>query len=397
MVSADSIIIGLSLIVILSYLFGLLSRWSKIPSVLLLLGTGMLLRHVSSLLGFNFGVMNRFVEVFGVAGLIMIVLEASFDLRLSREKMKLIRSSFSSAASILIVSSLAVALILHYSIGIGFHTAWIYAVPFSIISSAIVIPSVGHFSEEKREFIVYESAFSDILGVLFFNYLTLDEAFTAGSAFSFGGSLLLILVASVVSSSFLFYLAAKLTTQIKFFLLLAILFLVYAVGHIFHLPSLVLVLVFGLVLSNFRLFVHPLWREVLDAGTLSQVVEQFRALTAETSFLIRTFFFILFGFSIELKSLANPRVVLIGTAILTVLLIIRSLYFRFAMKSSLLPEVLLMPRGLITILLFYSIPEKYSIPFFDQGILFYIIIGTSILMTLGLVLFKQELPRADEL
>ncbi len=395
--SADTIIIGLSLVIVLSYLFGLVSRWSKVPSVLLLLGTGMLLRYVSGFLGFNFGLMDRFVEVFGVAGLIMIVLEASLDLRLSGEKMKLIRSSFSSAAAVLIVSSLAVALILHISLRVPFHTAWVYAVPFSIISSAIVIPSIEHLSEHKREFIIYESSFSDILGVLFFDYLTLDSAFTASAAVSFAGSLVLIVVASLVSTSFLLYLAAKLATQVKFFLLLAILFLLYAVGHLFHLPSLVLVLVFGITLSNIDIVFRPIGKSLIRMGALKPIVEQFRALTAETSFLIRTFFFILFGFSIDLNSLASPRVVLIGTTILVVLIVIRMFYFKYVMKSNLLPEVLLMPRGLITILLFYSIPERFAIPFFDQGILFYIIIGTSILMTLGLVLFRQALPQPDEL
>ena len=47
----------------------------------------------------------------------------------------------------------------------------VYAVPLSIVSSAIVIPSVGSLMPEKKEFMIYEGTFSDILGIMFFYFL----------------------------------------------------------------------------------------------------------------------------------------------------------------------------------------------------------------------------------
>lgn len=49
-----------------------------------------------------------------------------------------------------------------------FRSALLYAVPFSIISSAIAIPSTRSMCRENREFVVYDTSFSDILGVVFF-------------------------------------------------------------------------------------------------------------------------------------------------------------------------------------------------------------------------------------
>ena len=50
----------------------------------------------------------------------------------------------------------------------------------------------------------------------------------------------------------------------------------------------------------------------------------------------------------------------------------------------------LIPRGLITILLFYSIPAEFQDPVFEPGILFLTIIFTSIIMTFSLLHQKWQ-------
>ena len=57
------------------------------------------------------------------------------------------------------------------------------------------------------------------------------------------------------------------------------------------------------------------------------------------------------------------------------------------------PSILLnylAPRGLITILLFYAIPENMVISQFDNGILLYIILATSSIMAWGMVRHKDK-------
>ena len=48
-----------------------------------------------------------------------------------------------------------------------------------------------------------------------------------------------------------------------------------------------------------------------------------------------------------------------------------------------------MPRGLVTILLFYSIPTQKSIGSFNEGILFFVVAVSSILMMIGLMFFSK--------
>ena len=45
------------------------------------------------------------------------------------------------------------------------------AIPLSIISSAIAIPSVKNITKSSKEFIIYESSLSDIFGVIFFDFI----------------------------------------------------------------------------------------------------------------------------------------------------------------------------------------------------------------------------------
>jgi len=388
--NSNLLLIFFSVIIISSYLFNLLGRWTRIPSVLLLIASGISLRYLFDVNDFDIKSINILVELFGNAGLIVIILEASLDLKLEVRKSKLIRSSFLSALFILIVSLVATASAVYYFLAVPFRTALVYALPLSVISSAIVIPSVEHLSESKKEFVTYESSLSDIFGVLLFNYLIFEEVFSISSYLNFFFSIIVILIASTLSTFLLLYLVSKLGTQLKLFLLIAILFLLYGIGKIYHFPSLFIILVFGLTLSNLRLLIHPRTKWIIDLDTLSPIILQFKSLTSEFSFLIRTFFFLLFGFTIDLSSLTNPDVLLLGSIILLVLLVVRYLYFRFIIKTEIFPEIFLMPRGLITILLFYSIPVQYQIPYFDKGVLFFVIIGTSLLMSLGLILFKPK-------
>ena len=46
----------------------------------------------------------------------------------------------------------------------------------------------------------------------------------------------------------------NITGHVKLFLLMAILLLLYAVGKMFHLSSLVMILIFGVILNNYKLF-----------------------------------------------------------------------------------------------------------------------------------------------
>jgi len=385
-----TIIILLSAIVVLSYLFTLLSRATRIPSVLLLIGTGVAIKYFTRYYGYVQQDVSYLVQILGAVGLIMIILEAALDLEINRGKLKLIRESFFSALIISLISAFGIGFLIQQWQGEPFEKAYLYAIPMSIISSAIVIPSTDHLPTFKKEFIIYESSFSDIIGILAFNYMVMQNTMTIASGLTFVGNIGLAVLVAAVASVLLTYILSKITINLKFFLLFAVLSIVYSMGEIIHLPSLLIVLVFGLILNNTQLVFRGGLKRIMISDNLDATLLQLKSITAETSFLIRTFFFILFGYTIRLNVLFEPQVWQIGSMIVILLLVIRYLYLRFILKANLFPELLLIPRGLVTILLFYSIPAEKTLSNFSVGILFFVIVVTSLLMMAGLLFFKQD-------
>src|SRR5690606_21896957 len=114
------------------------------------------------------------------------------------------------------------------------------------------------------------------------------------------------------------------------------------------------------------------------------------SITAESSFLIRTFFFILFGYSISLKFLDEEEVLIVGSMIVGALFVIRLLYLRFFVQTNVFPESFFLPRGLVTIVLFYKIPDNLKLSAFNEGILFFIILTTSLVMAAGMIFYKKK-------
>lgn len=387
---SNTILIILSSVIILSYLFGLISNKLLIPSVVLLIGTGMALQLGVQKLAIEVFVPKTLLETLGTIGLILIVFEGSLDLKLRKEKTRLIVNSFISAIIILLLTASIICAIFYYLHGGSIQQCLVYATPFAVISSAIAIPSVSKLTDSKKEFIVYESTFSDIIGIMFFNYVIADSITSAESFLQFILNLVVIILISGVSSFLLLFLIDKVQTKVKFFLVIALLVLIYGIGKIFHLPSLLLILIFGLLLNNLGLVIKGKMAEWLHLERLNEVTEQFKMLTEEMAFLIRTFFFLLLGFSINFNSIIQSEVLLFGSLILAVIIIIRFLSLKIISQINVFPEFLIAPRGLITVILFYSIPEKFLIPEFNEGLLFFLIIGSSILMMSGLLLAGTE-------
>src|SRR4051794_6224841 len=154
--STEWILILLGGVVVLSYLFSIISNYIKIPSVLLLLIAGIILREISTANEWHLPIPAWGVEFFGVIGLVMIVLEAGLDLKLGRQKIKVISSSFMAAFFILLFSIIAVTAVFYYWLHEPLRSCIVYAIPLSIMSSSIVIPSLHHLSNAKKEFLVYE-------------------------------------------------------------------------------------------------------------------------------------------------------------------------------------------------------------------------------------------------
>lgn len=383
-----NILIGISILIIFSYLFNLIAGQIKIPSVILLLLTGIGLQFLAKGTGYNFSQTKLPLELLGIIGLIFIVLEGSLDLKITRQKLPLVGKSFLSALLILIATTGIISWILIEFVKLPFSTALVYAVPLGVISSAIAIPSVGKLSEEKKEFIVYESTFSDIIGIMLFNYIVIGNITSGVSIASFFINLFIMLFVSAITTGLLLFLLNYTKSEIKFYLIFAILILIYSISKMFHLSSLLFILIFGLMLNNANLFIKGRLANYLHLEKLQSTTLELKLITSETAFIVRTFFFVLFGYSINLLLFKDSNVILIGSMITAAILLTRYIFLRFISKSNVFPGIFIAPRGLITIVLFYSIPQKFQTTDFNEGILFFVIIASSIMMMLGIMATK---------
>ena len=391
------LIIAFSGIVILSFFFNVLAKRTNVPSVLMLIALGMGLRSIMGVYGIidEDLKLDTILEVLGNVGLVMIVLEAALDLELKREKLGIILRSFLVANIGIVGSMFGLGLFFMYIFpSIDLYTAVVYATPLSIMSSAIIIPSVGRLTGKKKEFMVYESTFSDILGIMVFYFMIGAESGT-GEGSLFWGIILNIVstvLLSVVVAYVMVYLFQHLKMQVKLFLIIAVLLILFAVGKYFHLSSLLIILAFGLVLNNTTLFFRGFLARFFDTEKVKPILHDFHNLTLESAFLIRTFFFVVFGLSITLSSLYNWKVAINSLVIVAILYAIRYIALKLFAKEFLLPEVFIAPRGLITVLLFFVLLKNDSIdiPNFDTGLLLYPILITSIIMMVALISYKGE-------
>ena len=74
--------------------------------------------------------------------------------------------------------------------------------------------------------------------------------------------------------------------------------------------------------------------------------------------------------------------------------VVRFILLRIFYGNNILPQVFIAPRGLITILLFYNIPVEAHIEGFEPGVLLFVIIATSLIMTGALIADKKRQNKA---
>lgn len=393
------------LLIIFSYLFDAFARKTKFPAVILLMFTGIVVRAITSAYGYDdLGFLDNLIPVLGTIGLILIVLEGALELEISKEKSVLILKGFFAALIILVLNIAALQWVFVQLFQMDNQLATLSAIPLAIISSAVAIPSAASLLNHDREFVVYESTFSDILGIMIFNYAlrqfeAQQDLIGATPLVSLFLQILGVVVISLAITYVLYRLIRQIHHQVKFFLILALLILVYAFGKLFHLPALVTIFIFGIFLSNVKSLLPNFLKTYLDLDQTENELHEFHILTAESTFIVRTFFFLFFGFSIQLTDFNSLQPLLYGVLIIIIMMLLRYLYFTvttFKVKPSSL--VYMSPRGLISILLFIQLKEVSFIDLtnspIDERVLLIVILSSMLIMLIG-TLKKSESIELD--
>ena len=383
------ILISFCLIILLAYIFDITSKYSKLPGVLLLIITGMAIHYVADYYQLQLLPIKGILPFMGTLGLILIVLEASLDLSLSREKTRLIVSSLSSAIVLFLIFVVLFTGMLFYIFHYDVRTSLVNIIPIAIISSAVAIPSAISLADPEREFVIYESSLSDIVGILTFNYFLFSSGSMELGILRFLWDITITIILSVLFSSALAVMLHKINHHVKHVVIMTAVVLIYALAYLMRLPSLVVVLIFGLVMNNNNLFKNSYSIKLIDFKEFNDEVCSFKSIVAELTFIVRSFFFVLFGFYINVSDLLNLNNLIVALIFTSVIFILRALFLKAVLRMPLKPLFYFAPRGLITILLFLYIPGAMLLPFMNAGVVTQVIFITILMMAFGNLIFQR--------
>lgn len=371
-------------VVLLSYWFSHIAGRYRIPSVVLLLLAGLAARATTHFFHNSVVFPAPLLPILGTAGLVLIVLEGALDLRLEPGRRSFLLRTFGSAAFGVAVTTMAIGSLLEHFFHLPALQLLLVAAPFGVISSAVAIPTAETLPPEERAFVIYESSWSDIFGVMLFNALlvTLD-----GGAFAtnfLGGGIAIAIVGILVALAY-YWLVGHLEGHVKFVPLLFALILVYEAADLMHLSPLLIVLILGLILNNshivrrFRIF------DRLHSDHFNAELDKLKHLTAEATFLVRTLFFVLLGYMTDVESILDRDAWAWAAGIVALIFSLRWLVLKACTRQS--GNLLWMaPRGLVTVTLFFSTPAGMVPAAFPTGTLILVILLSCVVMATGLKL-----------
>lgn len=390
-----AVIISICVLLLISYFFDITTNYTKIPSVILLLAVGWVVQQVSGLFDYSIPDLFPILPLLGTIGLILIVLEGALELELNKSKMQIVKKSSLMALAPLVIMSLSIALYLNLEWGFNFKESLVNAVPFAVISSAIAIPSALNLSPYKREFVTYESSLSDIFGVVLFNFATFGTVITLGGGLQFLWQVVLMIVISVIASLLLALLLGKINHHIKYGPIIIICILIYEIAKVYTLPSLIFILLFGLILGNIDEFRNFKIFKNIKFTKMNREVYHFKEVVIEATFFIRSLFFLLFGYVMDTAEIFNTDYLMWSVGMVIMIFVLRYIFLRL-LKLDIKTFLFIAPRGLVTVLLYLSITSEQLLPIFNQTIVLQVILLTVLIMMFGLMFTKKEEDNDEE-
>lgn len=394
---SNYIILALCLVVLLAYFFDVTSKYSKIPGVILLILLGIGIQLLAATTGIRIPNLRPILPVIGTLGLILIVMEASLDIKLEKKKIGLILKSISSAIILFASFVITLTFILVDFMGYAVIDSLLNSIPLGIISSAVAIASANNLSSDQKEFIIYESSISDIIGILVFDFIIINSNSIGQGLVNFVFNGVITLIIAVIVTSGLAILLHKIKYHVNYVIIMTAVVLVYVLAKLSHLPALFLVLVFGLALSNNQLAEKTFFKKFIDFDKFRTDLESFRKIMGELTFLVRSFFFIMFGYYAKIEGLFNLNNLVTAASITLGIFLLRWVFFSQVLRVSNITVIMFAPRGLITILLFLSIPDEYRISLINEELITLVIMMTLVMLMIGNLFTgsKVDKPQID--
>jgi len=305
------------------------------------------------------------------------VLESALDLSLRRDRLPLITRATFSALAGFVTCLVLLTVLVEYAFGLPLAAASLAALPFAVISSAVALLNSAGLPDDAREFVVYESSLSDIIGILvFYAWLQAHGSVSAFATSFFGGGLLSLVVA-VVAAIGLVYLINRIEGHVRFLPLLAGLALIYAVGKQLHLSPLIVVLVCGLLMNNTHLLRRAGQLGAICRPGYQGTLSEFKGLVGELTFATKSFFFLLLGYWTDVQHMADWRAWALMVAAVGVIYPARFAILAVMRQTHGRRLLWIAPRGLITVLLFLAAAETGMLGEFPFGAVMLLVLVTS--------------------
>jgi potassium/hydrogen antiporter len=373
----EAAILAITGLLVLAYLIDNAGRRYGLPSVVILIVSGIGLRQLLDPAGLDLKWLDPVIPVLGTIGLILIVLEGALGLTVTRERMRLIVVSVTAALLGFAVSLAALTVLFAAVRPMDYASATLVAIPFAVISSAVAIPSAAGLPDEPREFVVYESALSDIIGVLvFYSWLTAEGSVRDFAIDLVGGGAVSLAIALLAAPAMFFFIN-RLEGHVRFLPLVAGIVFLYAAAKAVHLSPLVLVLGIGLLLNNPQLGRWSRRLSSIQGADYDQTLREFKGLVAELTFAAKSFFFLLLGYWTDLGTMRAMHAWVIAAAVFAIIYVLRYGILRLLRQPYANALVWIAPRGLITVLLFLSARDHGLDAGFPLGAVMLVVLATS--------------------
>ena len=393
-------VFSVGLIIFAAHFFTTLFERTRVPDVLPLILIGMLVGPLFGILSpEDFGYVGPLLSAIALA---LMLFEGGSHLTLEMLRTSL-RDSVVLAFSTFLMTVSISTLVSYYLMGNDIISSLFIGTVLGSISPAVVVPIVRmlNLEENTKSTLVVESAITDVLSIII--ALGILKAFQSEhkSIIEFIGT---NLIATLAMSLLLGFGGAVIWSTIlekirKFpntiFTSLAFLFLIYGLAENLGYSGPISVLIFGIVLANSKKIPLDIVQR-FGADHLTEFTNIEKTLFSEVIFLVKTFFFIFLGMSIQF---GNLKVLLTGLVLTLLIYTGRLILCRFIIsKGTSVTEAamisFIIPKGLAAAVLaevpiHMGLSEDALVSFMDIRAVIYMVILFSILITAFLI-YTQE-------
>jgi cell volume regulation protein A len=387
------------ILVFLAHLFtGIFSR-TRIPDVILLIIIGICI-------GPLFGLASP--PVFGAVGpvfttitLIIILFESGLALRLN-----MLRSALGGA---MVLAPLSFFTTMVVAAGLVIWLTDLEPLPAFILgaivgstSETVVIPLVRQLriQEETTTLLSVESSVNDVLSIVI--TIALVQAYTVGKfeIAAVSGDLIASFIVALIFGIIGALIWSILLNRIHaiknaIFTTPAFVFVIYGIVEILGFSGAIAALAFGVTIGNIETIRFPFFKKLTVREPVG-LNETEKIFFSEVAFLLKTFFFVYLGLSLELIS---SQLIIVGLVLTIVAFVLRLPAVRLSIKKSMPPKdisviAVMIPKGLAAVVL-ASIPLQQgviggeTIKNITYGVVLFSIVLTSLLV---LFLEKTRLP-----